>query len=171
MRSGAPAWHTRRTELSDVERCRYEVHILDTNPLSASANGWLEDTSKVEKYMMSDDAYRQRDGTYRKYKEMRRQVLPSQLFCDLHEGFCLQVREVLRSGSCWPAVARAAKQHQLQPSQLLLRLSRQTSAGGPGVVRGEGAVRAAGADLGAAQQARELVLPGRGRGPGCGAAL
>ena len=54
--------------------CRYEVHIVDSNPLSASANGWLEDTSKVEKYVMSDTAYNDRDGTYRKYKEMRRKV-------------------------------------------------------------------------------------------------
>ena len=54
--------------------CSYEIHIVDSNPLSASANGWLEDTSKVEKYVMSDDSYSQRDNTYRKYKEMRRKV-------------------------------------------------------------------------------------------------
>lgn len=50
------------------------LHILDTNPLSMSANGWLEDTSKVQKYVMSDDAYSQREGTYRQYKQMRRKV-------------------------------------------------------------------------------------------------
>ena len=46
--------------------------------MSASANGWLEDTSKVQKYVMSDDAYNQREGTYRQYKQMRRKVCPSQ---------------------------------------------------------------------------------------------
>ena len=56
--------------------CRYLLHILDTNPMSASANGWLEDTSKVQKYVMSDDAYSQREGTYRQYKQMRRKVCP-----------------------------------------------------------------------------------------------
>ena len=53
---------------------RYTLHIQDTNPLSMSANGWLEDTSKVEKYVMSDEAYNKREGTYRKYKEMKLQV-------------------------------------------------------------------------------------------------
>lgn len=50
------------------------LHIQDTNPLSLSANGWLEDTSKVEKYVMSDEAYNAREGTYRKYKEMKLKV-------------------------------------------------------------------------------------------------
>lgn len=60
---------------------------MDVNPLSASANGWLEDTSKVEKYVMSDQAYNQREGTYRQYKEMRRKVRP-----------CMQMQ-----GQCSPA--------------------------------------------------------------------
>ena len=37
----------------------------DTDPTSASRNGWLEDTSKVEKYVMSEEDYNKRDGTYR----------------------------------------------------------------------------------------------------------
>lgn len=45
------------------------LHIIDTDPMSASANGWLEDTSKVEKYMMSDDDYNKRENTYRKFKQ------------------------------------------------------------------------------------------------------
>ncbi|EFN54851.1 hypothetical protein CHLNCDRAFT_17401, partial [Chlorella variabilis] len=47
------------------------LHIVDTDPTSISANGWLEDVSKVEKYVMSDEAYAERDNTYRKYKEAR----------------------------------------------------------------------------------------------------
>ncbi|KAK9790772.1 hypothetical protein WJX73_005164 [Symbiochloris irregularis] len=49
----------------------YILHIQDTNPLSLSANGWLEDTSKVEKYVMSEEAYNAREGTYRKFKETK----------------------------------------------------------------------------------------------------
>lgn len=44
------------------------LHIIDADPTSMSANGWLEDTSKVAKYVMSDEDYDKRDNTYRKYK-------------------------------------------------------------------------------------------------------
>ncbi|PRW56915.1 tubulin folding cofactor B [Chlorella sorokiniana] len=47
----------------------FTLHIIDTDPTSLSANGWLEDVSKVDKYVMSDEAYAARDNTYRKYKE------------------------------------------------------------------------------------------------------
>ena len=47
-------------------------------PLSPpAANGWLEDVSKVEKYVMSDEQYAARDNTYRKYKEERLREDPS----------------------------------------------------------------------------------------------
>ncbi len=55
-------------------QCRYVLHIIDTDPLSLSANGWLEDTSKVQKYEMSDQAYAERENTYRKFKEQRLKV-------------------------------------------------------------------------------------------------
>lgn len=45
------------------------LHVIDTDPTSMSANGWLEDVSKVEKYMMSDEDYNARADTFRKYKE------------------------------------------------------------------------------------------------------
>ena len=48
---------------------RWLLHIVDTNPNSLSARGWLEDTSKVQKYVMSDAEYDARENTYRKYKE------------------------------------------------------------------------------------------------------
>lgn len=47
----------------------FVLHIIDVDPTSASANGWLEDVSKVQKYVMSDADYEQRDNTYRKYKQ------------------------------------------------------------------------------------------------------
>ncbi|KAL4452171.1 hypothetical protein ABPG75_007833 [Micractinium tetrahymenae] len=55
----------------------WTLHIIDTDPTSLSANGWLEDVSKVEKYVMSDEAYAARDNTYRKYKEARLAADPS----------------------------------------------------------------------------------------------
>ncbi len=36
-----------------------------------SVQGWLEDVSKVEKYVMSDADYDAREDTYRKFKEER----------------------------------------------------------------------------------------------------
>lgn len=47
------------------------MHIIDTDPTSVSANGWLEDTSKVAKYVMSDEDYEKREDTYRKYKQQK----------------------------------------------------------------------------------------------------
>lgn len=42
---------------------------MDLDPSSVTSGGWLEDTSLVEKYEISDDAYKKRDGTFRKFKE------------------------------------------------------------------------------------------------------
>merc|ERR1719181_2645921 len=44
------------------------LHVTDLDPTSASANGWLEDVSKVEKYQISDEAYAKRENTYAKFK-------------------------------------------------------------------------------------------------------
>jgi hypothetical protein len=64
---GMPLLHT----VHVLFTCRYVLHIIDTDPMSLSANGWLEDTSKVQKYEMSDEAYAERENTYRKFKEQR----------------------------------------------------------------------------------------------------
>jgi len=45
----------------------YGIHILDTNPHSMSAGGWLEDVSLVKKYEISEEAYNKREGTVRKW--------------------------------------------------------------------------------------------------------
>lgn len=47
----------------------YRLHVIDLDPSSVSSGGWLEDTSLVEKYKISDEAYEKRDGTFRKFKE------------------------------------------------------------------------------------------------------
>ncbi|KAF3783188.1 Tubulin-folding cofactor B [Nymphaea thermarum] len=35
----------------------YRLHIIDLDPSSVTAGGWLEDTSAVEKYTISEEAY------------------------------------------------------------------------------------------------------------------
>lgn len=41
---------------------RYRLHIIDLDPSSVTSGGWLEDTSLVEKYTISDEAYNKLDG-------------------------------------------------------------------------------------------------------------
>ena len=53
------------------------LHVIDTDPMSVSANGWLEDLSKVEKYVMSDEAYEKREGTYRQWARKKREEDPT----------------------------------------------------------------------------------------------
>lgn len=72
--SGAPVatmWEDHRKLGYYSPRDGYTVHITDTDPGSASAGGWLEDTSLVEKYRMSDDEYNKREKTYRNWKVRR----------------------------------------------------------------------------------------------------
>lgn len=40
---------------SPYDQCR--LHIVDLDPNSASAGGWLEDVSLVTKYEISEEAY------------------------------------------------------------------------------------------------------------------
>jgi len=47
----------------------FGIHILDTNPHSASANGWLEDVSLVKKFEISEEAYNKRSNTTRKWMQ------------------------------------------------------------------------------------------------------
>lgn len=39
--------------------------MIDKDPTSLSAGGWLEDTSLVEKYTISEDAYNKREGLFK----------------------------------------------------------------------------------------------------------
>jgi tubulin-specific chaperone B len=49
----------------------WRLHLVDHDHHSLAATGWLEDTSKVEKYVMADDEYDKRAGTYRAYRRAR----------------------------------------------------------------------------------------------------
>ncbi|KAL5720021.1 hypothetical protein ACHQM5_012733 [Ranunculus cassubicifolius] len=73
----------------------YRVHIIDLDPSSVTSGGWLEDTSLVEKYTISDEAYDKLDGTVRKYKEKLASQNPS-IFetkaSDKYKDFCENIK-------------------------------------------------------------------------------
>ncbi|KAG6483138.1 hypothetical protein ZIOFF_059781 [Zingiber officinale] len=54
-------------DLNDATR--YRLHIIDLDPSSVTSGGWLEDTSLVEKYKISEEAYNKLDNNFRKFKE------------------------------------------------------------------------------------------------------
>nr|GMD61468.1 tubulin-folding cofactor B [Ipomoea batatas] len=43
----------------------YRLHVIDTDPSSVTSGGWLEDTSLVEKYTISEEAYDKRDDNHK----------------------------------------------------------------------------------------------------------
>uniref|UniRef100_M4EZ55 Ubiquitin-like domain-containing protein n=1 Tax=Brassica campestris TaxID=3711 RepID=M4EZ55_BRACM len=47
------------------------LHIVDLDPSSVTTGGWLEDTSLVEKYNISEEDYAKRTDSFRKFKEKR----------------------------------------------------------------------------------------------------
>ncbi|KAF8019242.1 hypothetical protein BT93_G0042 [Corymbia citriodora subsp. variegata] len=47
----------------------YRLLTIDVDPSSVTSSGWLEYTSLVEKYQISDEAYDKHNGTFRKFKE------------------------------------------------------------------------------------------------------
>lgn len=53
------------------------LHVVDADPHSASAGGWLENTDLVEKYVISDENYDKRENTYRKFREEKRKKDPN----------------------------------------------------------------------------------------------
>ncbi len=53
------------------------LYIVDSDPHSASAGGWLENTDLVEKYAISEESYNKRENTYRKFREEKRKTDPT----------------------------------------------------------------------------------------------
>jgi tubulin-folding cofactor B len=54
-----------------------EIHVIDSDPYSLSRGGGLTDTSLVEKYRLSDEAYDKRKGTMRDYIRQQREKDPN----------------------------------------------------------------------------------------------
>ncbi|XP_058091200.1 tubulin-folding cofactor B isoform X2 [Magnolia sinica] len=65
----------------------YRVHVIDLDPSSVTSGGWLEDTSLVEKYSISDEAYNKLDGTFRKFKEKLASQNPSILESKIPDNY------------------------------------------------------------------------------------
>ena len=53
------------------------VHCVDVDPHSASAGGGYEDTSLVEKFRLTDEAYDQRQGTLRDWGRRQKAADPT----------------------------------------------------------------------------------------------
>ena len=53
------------------------IHVVDTNPLSISANRALEDVSQVKKFALTDDEYNVRDKTLRRWKNEQKEMDPT----------------------------------------------------------------------------------------------
>lgn len=53
------------------------LFLVDDDPFSASAGGWLEDTSLVPKFELSEEQYAAHPRSYRRYKEEMRQRDPT----------------------------------------------------------------------------------------------
>eukprot|EP00268_Persea_americana_P043385 TRINITY_DN4360_c0_g1_i2.p1 TRINITY_DN4360_c0_g1~~TRINITY_DN4360_c0_g1_i2.p1 ORF type:complete len:243 (+),score=48.27 TRINITY_DN4360_c0_g1_i2:154-882(+) len=74
----------------------YRLHIIDLDPASVTSGGWLEDTSLVEKYTISEEAYNNLDGTYRKFKEKLVSQNPSlrenKITDDFMEDLCTNIK-------------------------------------------------------------------------------
>lgn len=73
------------SDLSDNMKCLgfyspldgYQLHVIDLDPASITSGGWLEDTSLVEKYEISEEEFSKRDGTFRKFKGRLAKTNPS----------------------------------------------------------------------------------------------
>ncbi|KAK8984797.1 hypothetical protein V6N11_020111 [Hibiscus sabdariffa] len=74
----------------------FRIHIIDLDPSSVTSGGWLEDTSLVEKYSISEDEYNKRSGTFRKFKEQMASQNPSafrnKMSDDYMEDLCANIK-------------------------------------------------------------------------------
>ncbi|PQQ21628.1 hypothetical protein Pyn_15071 [Prunus yedoensis var. nudiflora] len=70
----------------------YRLHVIDLDPSSVTSGGWLEDTSLVEKYTISQEAYEKRDGTFRKFKDKLASQNPSTFENKIPENYMEDLR-------------------------------------------------------------------------------
>ncbi|KAA0062751.1 tubulin-folding cofactor B isoform X2 [Cucumis melo var. makuwa] len=75
----------------------YRLHIIDLDPSSVTSGGWLEDTSLVEKFQISEEAYDKRDDTFRKFKEKLASQNPSAFESKISDNYmeelCANIKE------------------------------------------------------------------------------
>ena len=55
----------------------FTIHVVDTDPMSLSRDGGLDDVSGVQKYRMSEEEYDARENTYRNFVRKQREKDPS----------------------------------------------------------------------------------------------
>lgn len=74
----------------------YRLHVIDLDPSSVTSGGWLEDTSLVEKYTISEEDYQKRGGTFRKFKEKLASQNPSafepKITANYMEDLCANIK-------------------------------------------------------------------------------
>ncbi len=57
------------TCMSVLSAHRLNMQVVDTNPLSISKDGALDDLSQVEKFEIAEEEYEKRTDTFRKFKQ------------------------------------------------------------------------------------------------------
>ncbi|CAL0299317.1 unnamed protein product [Lupinus luteus] len=77
----------------------FRLHVLDLDPSSVTSGGWLEDTSLVEKYKISDEAYNKLEGTFRKYKEKLSSQIPSTVEATIPDNYMEDLCANIKAGS------------------------------------------------------------------------
>jgi tubulin-folding cofactor B len=99
---------------SPYDGCR--LHIVDLDPNSASAGGWLEDTSLVKKYEISEEAYNARENTYRNFRKKKMEEDPNWTYkADLESRQGKAAAEVRHPKHC-PTAGAASVARVARPS-------------------------------------------------------
>ena len=112
---------------SPYDGCR--LHIVDLDPNSASAGGWLEDTSLVKKYEISEEAYNARENTYRNFRKKKMEEDPNWTYkADLESRQGKEAAEVRRPWHCCSGGAAVPRQRCARRTPAAVR-ARQSDAG------------------------------------------
>nr|AFK42330.1 unknown [Lotus japonicus] len=77
----------------------FRLHVVDLDPSSVTSGGWLEDTSLVEKYQISEEAFNKREGTFRKYKEKLTSQIPSNVEAKIPDNYMEDLCVDIKVGS------------------------------------------------------------------------